>query len=217
VLTRCDDSSLVVDWLCDQTKGKNRSVGCFYCEFSNNDFDAEAPQQQSAATILGSLLKEMISGMEKIPEEILRAFQEQKKAIGGRRPRLQEVVEMLQLFTSSQDTIMCIDALDECTGAQRYRIFDSLDQILVKSPRTRIFLTGRSHIRAEIEKGLVQLVVSISVSTIKSDIIRYLRGRLNEDETPDAMDESLEADIMGKVLGNISEMCVGAMILRIPP
>ena len=217
MLTRCDDSSLVVDWLCDQTKGKNRSVGCFYCEFSNNDFDAEAPQQQSAATILGSLLKEMISGMEKIPEEILRAFQEQKKAIGGRRPRLQEVVEMLQLFTSSQDTIMCIDALDECTGAQRYRIFDSLDQILVKSPRTRIFLTGRSHIRAEIEKGLVQLVVSISVSTIKSDIIRYLRGRLNEDETPDAMDESLEADIMGKVLGNISEMCVGAMILRIPP
>jgi len=206
VLTSCDDSSLVIDWLCDQTKGKNRLVGCFYCESSNTDFDAEAPQQQSTATILGSLLKQMISGMEKIPEEISRDFHEQKKAIGGRRPRLQDVVKMLQLITSSQDTIMCIDALDECTGVQRCKLLDSLDQILDRSPRTRIFLTGRSHIRAEVEKGLVRPVVSASISPTKSDIIRYLRARLDEDEIPDAMDESLEADILGKVLENTSEM-----------
>ena len=205
MLTRYDNSSLVVDWLCDQTKGKNRSVGCFYCEFSN-DFDAEAPQQQSAATILGSLLKQMITGMGKIPQEISCAFQEQKKAIGGRRPRLQDVVKMLQLITSSQDTVMCIDALDECTAVQRNKIFDSLGQILDKSPRTRIFLTGRSHIRAEVEKGLVRPVISVSISPRTSDIRRYLRARLDEDETPDAMDKSLEEDILGKVLENISEM-----------
>ena len=43
------------------------------------------------------------------------------------------------------------------------------------------------------------------------------RSRLDEDETPDAMDESLEADILEKVPENISEMCVWKMMLRIPP
>ena len=42
----------------------------------------------------------------------------------------------------------------------------------------------------------------------KDDIIRYLRVKLSEDETPDAMDGSLEADILDKIPENISEMYV---------
>jgi len=42
----------------------------------------------------------------------------------------------------------------------------------------------------------------------KDDVIGYLRARLGEDETPEAMDESLEADILEKIPENMSEMCV---------
>ena len=158
--------------------------------------------------MLGSLMKQMISGMERFPEEIWQAFQEQKKTLGGCRPQLVDIEKMLQATTSSQKTFICIDAVDECEGVQRGRIFGSLKQVLEESPGTRVFVTGRPHVRAEVEKRLAGQVISVRVGARKDDIITYLRVRLDEDETPDAMDDSLEADILTKIPENISEMCV---------
>jgi len=207
VLTARDDSSLVVDSLCDQVRGQNIAVTCFYCDFA-------ARKEQSAASMLGSMLKQMVNGMERIPEGISRALQEQKRAIGGRKPRLVDIVKMLHLIASSYRTFLCIDALDECVGVQRVKLLDSLRQILEKSPGTRVFVTGRPHVRAEIEKRLAGRVISVLVGPTKGDIVRYLRARLDEDETPDAMDDILEADILEKIPENISEMCVRTIILR---
>jgi len=96
--------------------------------------------------VLGSLLNQIVSGMKRVPEEILRAFQQQKTTIGGCRPQLVDIVRMLQLVTSNQPTFMCFDAVDECDRVQRARILDSLKQILEKSPRARVFAMGRPHI-----------------------------------------------------------------------
>jgi len=210
VLTSRDVSSLVVDSLCDQVGGPDNIITCFY-------FDFAVRKEQSATSMMGSLLKQMVSGMETIPEEISRVFQEQKRAIGGRGPRLPDIVRMLQVITSSLRAFICIDALDECAAVHRVKILNSLQQILEKSPRTRIFITGRHHIRAEIEKRLVRRVMSVSVGPSKDDIIGYLRVKLDEDETPEAMDESLESDILEKIPQNMSEMYVGAIVLEIPP
>jgi len=111
---------------------------------------------------------------------------------------------------------MVIDALDECTAVQRYRLFDSLKEILERSTGARIFVTGRPHIRTEIETRLAGRVASVSVGPIRDDIIRFLRARLSEDETPDAMDGSLEAEILEKIPENMSEMWAAAVLLRIP-
>jgi len=208
VLTSRDASSLVVDNLCDQAREQDAIITCFY-------FDFAARKEQSATSMMGSLLKQIISGMETIPEEISRTFQEQKRAIGGRGPRLPDIVKMLQAITSSLRTFICIDALDECAVVHRVKILNSLQQILEKSPHTRIFITGRHHVRAEIEKRLARRVISVSVGPSKDDIIGYLRVKLDEDETPEAMDESLESDILEKIPQNMSEMYVGA--IGIPP
>jgi len=208
-LTSGDGSSLVVDKLCCEAKRQNTAVTCFY-------FDFAARKEQSATSILGSLVKQIVNGMERILEEISRAFQEQKKVIGGCGPQLVDLVKMLQAITSSQPTFVWIDALDECVGVQRVKVLYSLKQILERSPRTRIFVTGRPHIQAEMEKRLAGRVISIRVCPTKGDIIGYLRVRLGEDETPDAMDASLEAEILEKIPENISEMCVGAIPLGIP-
>jgi len=156
VLTCCGVSSLVVDWLCDQAGGQITAVACFY-------FDFAARKEQSGANMLGSLLKQVVGGMEEIPDEISQAFQEQKKVIGGRGPRLPDIVKMLQTITSSLRTFVCIDALDECATAHRIKLLNSLQQILEKSPGTRIFMIGRPHVRAEIEKRLTGRVTSMSV------------------------------------------------------
>jgi len=188
-----------VDTLCDRTRGQNTPVTCFY-------FDFAARKEQSATNVLGSSLRQMVSGTGRIPEEIWQALREQKEAVSGRRPQLVDIVKMLQLITSSQRTYMCVDALDECTTAQRFRFFDSLKEILDKSPSARVFVTGRPHIRAEVAKHLAGRAASVSINPARKDIVSYIRFRLSHDETPDAMDTSLEADILEKIPKNISEM-----------
>ena len=207
VLTSYDDSSLVADRLCDQAGGQNTAVSCFY-------FDFAAGKEQSATNVLGSLLKQMVGGIERIPEEILRAFQQQRTTLGGRRPELVNIIKMLQLVSSSRRTFVCIDAIDECAGEQRARLLDSLNEILVKAPGTRIFATGRPYVRAEMEKRLPGHVTSVSINPTKENVITYLRARLGRDETPDAMDESLEEEILEKIPRKVSGMYVEAMALR---
>jgi len=207
VLTWCDDSSQVVDWLSDRTRGRNIAVICFY-------FDFAARNEQTATSMLGSLLKQVISGMERVPEDLLRGLQEQKKAVSGRKPQLGDIVKMLQLIMSSQPTFMVVDAFDECTAVQRFRLFDSLKEIVDNSPDARIFVTGRPHIRAEVERCLAERVICVSVAPTRDDIIRFLRASLSLDETPDAMDDSLEADILEEIPGTVPEMCVVAIVLR---
>jgi len=122
--------------------------------------------------MLGSLLKQMVSGTGRILEDIWWALREQREAISGRRPQLGDILKMLQLITSSQRTFMVIDALDEYTAIQRFRLFDSLKDILEKSPGARVFVTGRPHICPEIETRLAGRVISISLvppETISSD------------------------------------------------
>ena len=56
-------SLLVVDRLCDQARGQNVAVTCFYFDFADR-------KEQSATRALGSLLRQVVGGLERIPEEI---------------------------------------------------------------------------------------------------------------------------------------------------
>ena len=199
MLTGCDVSSLVIDRLCDQAGGRNVTVACFYLDFA-------AQKEHSPTSILGALLKQLVGGLDETPAEISRGYQDQKSAIGGRRPQLADIVKMMQTATSRKPAFICIDALDECVARYRAQLLDSLEQILQKSPGTRIFVTGRPHIQPELGKSLSGRVTTILISPRRHDIICYLHSRLDQDTTPDAMDSSLKADILKRIPNDISEM-----------
>jgi len=198
VLMSRDTSSLVVDGLCDKAKEQNIAVACFYVDFA-------AREEQTPANILGSFLKQIVGGLERIPDKITRTFQDHKKVIGGRGLRGAEIVKMLQAVASLQPTFICADALDECAEKYRPEILGSLRQIMEKSPNTRIFLTGRRHIQGEVERHFGAKVAILSMKPNNDDIVGYIRMRLSEDTSPDAMDGSLEAEIMKSVAENIPE------------
>jgi len=199
LLRICDVSSLVVDRLCDWATGRNAAVACFY-------FDFAAQKEQTPRSFLSSLLRQVVGGLEKIPEGIVQAFRDREKVIGGKKLRLDELVEMLQDIASSRPTFICIDALDECKPEYRAKLLDSLRQVLHKSTTTRIFLAGRLHIRDEVEKHLAGRVVAVSVIPTREDIIRFLLAKLGEDTSPDAMDRSLKEDILTAIPETVSEM-----------
>ena len=198
VLMSSDTSSLVVDRLCDRAKEQNTAVACFYVDFA-------AREEQSPTNILGSLLKQIVGGLKKIPDEIRETFQDYKQVIGGRGLRVPEIVEMLQTVTSLRPTFICVDALDECVERHRPEVLDSLKKILEKSPNTRIFLTGREHIRGEIERNLGRKAEILSIKTNNDDIVGYIRMRLSKDTALDAMDSGLESEIIKSITENIPE------------
>ena len=179
--------------------GRNATVACFY-------FDFAVQKEQSPTTVLRSLLKQIVGGLENIPAKIVEAFRDRQKTTGGQRLGLGQVVEMLQDIASSRPTFICFDALDECVAEYRGKLLESLQQILHKSPSTRMFLAGRLHVRDEVAKHLAQKVVAIPITPTKADIIRFLKAKLREDTTPDAMDNSLEEDIIKNIPETVSEL-----------
>ena len=199
MLTSCDISSLVIDTLCDQASGQNITVACFY-------FDFATQEEQSPAAILGSVLRQILGGLSEVPAKIVKAFRDRGKVIGGQRLELAEIVEFLQDLSCSRSTFICIDALDECPPGDRVQLLDSLNQILLISPGARVFLTGRPHIRSEVDRHLVGRAATRSITPTKDDIIIFLRAKLKEDAMPDAMDGSLEEEIIQNIPETVSEM-----------
>ena len=192
-------SSLVIDTLCKQAVEKNATVACFY-------FDFATQEEQSAVTILGSVLKQIVGGLNEIPQPIVKTFRERGRVIGGQRLALAEIVELLQHISSSQRTFICIDALDEYPARQRAKLLGSLNLILQKSLGARIFLTGRPHIRHEVELHLTGKASTKSIIPTKDDIVIFLQAKLREDTIPDAMDGSLKRDIIRIIPETLSEM-----------
>jgi len=192
-------SSLVIDTLCKQAVEENAAVACFY-------FDFAAKEAQSPADVLGSVLKQVVAGLEEVPERIARAFRDHEKVIGGRRLRLHEIVKFLKYISSSRPTFICIDALDECQAGHRAKLLDLLNRVLQKSPGSRLFLTGRPHIRNDVEKHLSCRTATRAITPIEDDIITFLRAKLGEDTMPDAMDQSLGEEILQNIPGAVSKM-----------
>ena len=194
-----DVSSMVIDTLGRQAVEGKSAVACFYFDLANQE-------EQSPAAILGSVLKQVVGGLGKVPERIVKAFRNRDKVIGGQSLSLEEIVEFLQDISTAHCTFICLDALDECPPRYRVELLSSLNQIFQKSPSVRIFLTGRPHIRGEIDKHLAGRAATIPITPTKDDIIIFLRAKMKADTNPDAMDESLGEEIIKNIPESFSEM-----------
>jgi len=192
-------SSLVIDKLSNGIDGGGVSIIYLYCNF-------QTQKSQLTAHLLGSLLKQAVSGLDDIPKEI-----DQKVGQGFNGPRLStpEILRLLQsALRSHKRTFISIDALDECGTEQRPEFLRSLHSIVRDSPNVRLFVTGRPHIQAGLEehhRGSLQI---IQFKPAKEDIGRYLERKLEDDELREEMDSELKRVIMEEIPEKTSEMYV---------
>src|ERR1700761_7136069 len=117
-LISCDNRSLVIDKLCDETAEEDTIVTCFY-------FDFAARNEQSPVNMLGSLLRQLVSGQEEIPEVIAPDYRKEKASIGGRGLQVSGILKMFQTIAVTRRTFICVDALDECVPEHRIVVLDS--------------------------------------------------------------------------------------------
>ena len=201
-------SSLVVDRLCDQPSDVPVAVTCLYYDFL-------VQNEQSITDTMGAILKQLV-GRRDIPKDIRKAFQKEKKELGGRGLLHADLMRMLKdVITSLPQVFICIDALDECLPRNLLELLGSLRDIVLRSPKTRIFLTGRPHVLGAIQRYFTKVVV-IPISPNTDDVRNYLKMKLDRDEEPEAMDNDLREDIVKIILGKMSDMCVKAFSFPCP-
>ena len=155
--------------------------------------------------MLGAILKQLLE-RDGIPEAIRQVFRAEKREFGGWAVQLSDLIEMLKTTIASlPEVYICIDGLDECPLKNRRELLESLRDIVGASPTTRVFLSGRPHVRDEVKRYFAGVVMIAVIHTI-GDIERYLEVRLDKDPTPSAMDDDLRTEIMRVIPKKISQM-----------
>ena len=174
------------------------AVAGLYCDYLDR-------KEQTTSNILGAMLKQLM-GSGIIPDDMRRAFEDAKRHFGGVRPEVPELLTMLKTAIGQQRRVVIyIDGLDESLAAHRTGLLRALQAIAHEFPNVRLFLTGRPFIRPEVERYFPS-VDTILMSPTREDTEAFLRMKLDADPEPDAMDESLRADIMEIIPKTISEM-----------
>ena len=201
LLIGCDDSSLVIDRLCDEAVEGDATVACVY-------FDFAARNEQSPANILGSLLRQLVGGEGEIPEAIAQDFRNDKRAIGGRGLQVSGALKMFQAITATRRTFICVDALDECVPEYRMVVLKVLGQIVHGSQNTRLLMTGRPNVRSEVERELGRAAAFILIRATEDGVVRFLHEKLRRDPIQNTMSSPLEGDIMRSIPAISSETYV---------
>ena len=169
-----------------------------YCDYL-------AQEQQSAASMLGAILKQLLD-RDGIPESLQQVFRKEERGLGAQAVGLSDLVGILKTTIASLPGVfICIDGLDECIPKNRRELLESLMDIVRASPTMRVFLSGRPHIRDEVKKYFTGATMITIVPTIR-DIERYLEMRLDQDPTPSAMDNDLRAEILSVIPREVSQM-----------
>ncbi|RPA92068.1 hypothetical protein L873DRAFT_1711498, partial [Choiromyces venosus 120613-1] len=188
-------SSLVIDNLCDINDSARVNLGVAYIY---NDYYDQT--HQGLASIMGSLLKQLVFALPDIPEDITEAFQKSEECLVEQDLLLPTILKLFpNVLASFSQVFIIIDALDEFSAGTRFELFRSLRQIIQDSPKTRLFLTGRSSVRSELEKHLASPALSISIQPTPDDIEVFSKWKLSEDPVPDWMDDSLMLEILAQI------------------
>ena len=190
----------MIDSLCDEGGKEDIAVAAFYCDYASQ-------QTQTIDNIVGAILKQLV-GRTKITEGLREAFEKAKKEVGGRRPQLADLMGMLKTAIAPLPKVfICVDALDECLPECLPELLKCLGDIIRESPSARIFLTGRPHVRENIQRYFAKMVV-IPINPNRDDIRKYVEMRLDRDADPEAMSNDLRVDIVKAIVENMSHMCV---------
>ena len=193
-------SSLVIDTLRREIDEDNAAITYVYCDFS-------AQNLQSARTVLGSVLRQVVGALAEIPDEVQKAFKRAKRQADGCGLLLSEILDMLvKSLPSLKQSFVCIDALDEFPWQHLPELLQSLQRLVHNCPNTRLFLTGRSHIQDQVRKYFPRAAEMLRISPSPHDIGLYIQMRLDKDPELDAMDEWLRADILRIIPKKISGM-----------
>ena len=192
----------MIDRLLDHFVGEGATVACLYCDFQDQE-------RQTAANMIGALVRQIVNALKIVPAEIEEAFERAEREVEGRGLRVPEIVKLLQAaLVPAERTFICIDALDECPEKHLSQLLSSLHTVSQASSEIQLFITGRPHIRNVVEKYLLGGVRVTPISPSNEDIKEYLEMELKNDLDSEAMSPTLKASILKRIPEKIPDAYV---------
>ncbi|KAL4809416.1 hypothetical protein BDV18DRAFT_157171 [Aspergillus unguis] len=188
-------SSIVIDHLGTHAKQSKAVFGYMYC-------DNQDQQHQTADAILGSIIKQLLAQLCRLPKTLsvrFEAFKKENKSL-----TTDELHWIFKLVCSEFDQIFVVfDALDELRAGQ-LRI---LLQFIRNGPPLKIFMTGRPYIQYTVEE-FMKIKHCIIIEAHEQDIRQFVMNEIGgpNDIAPRAMDDMLRANIVKTVIDSAQKI-----------
>jgi hypothetical protein len=189
---------LVIDKLGTVFDCKDVGIAFFYFDYRDQD-------NQSAADIVASMLKQLASLKSPLPRSVVefhKQFEKQRD-----RPRLKDLETTLLLACREfRQTFIIIDALDECDAGKHRKDFLQVLKGLEKAS-VKLFITSRPH-PDDIKRNLGTFP-QITIEASDSDIRKYFTEMIDQDDAAvDLVDEHLKQEIVRDITSGAQGMLV---------
>ncbi|KAL7273945.1 hypothetical protein RUND412_003172 [Rhizina undulata] len=133
-------ASMVIDMLMDRMPN-NHALAYFYCKYGESE-------REEPRSILSTIVKQLslMNPEGFLPKAVISLHQEQKKdGVKSRRLWLDQSTKLvLQLSKAFEQTVIVIDALDECNKETRCQLLDALKELRSSTEGLKIFITSRN-------------------------------------------------------------------------
>lgn len=204
ILMQC--SSLVIDHLRSQVTTQSKTaVVCLYADYRDQG-------NQTVVHILGALLHQYLtSGHIEIPNKVTQTLTDIKKQ--NKSVELEDVLDMLRVTLVQLDrSFVCIDGIDELEARTRRELLGILPKALsIGKTSIRFFLTGRPHVKGEVQSFFSHSQLQeVDITANLDDIRIYLRYKITQDESvnSETMNERLKREIETTIVAQSQGMYV---------
>lgn len=187
----------MIEYLGKASTSANVAILYLYCDYRDQ-------ANQTFVNLVGSLAQQLALHANVIPTAIWNIFKDTvKKKQSINAETLQTIVDTL--VRGFDCVYIGVDALDEChldVRSQLLRFLRTVAETGACAGTTiRLFVTGRPNIEAELAASMAGISTSnISIAANKEDLQIYLSQRFSQDRYPEAMDETLRAQITDKII-----------------
>ena len=168
-------------------------IACLYADYNDQS-------DQTLVNILGSFLRQLICVQEPIPEEVIHKLygirNQNKKVV------TEDILVLLKIrLDQLKQVFICIDAVDELDPKVRQQLLNKLKELVINN-NIRLFLTGRDHIKSEVQDRFkVPKEYIVNISANQHDIREFVRQQIKDNDlNPEAMDEFLAKDIENAII-----------------
>jgi len=196
-------TAIVVEHL--QTKFRDDpSIGIayLYCNFRRQ-------QEQNAADLLASLLKQLIQRRPSVPGDVTSLYKRHNNE--RTHPSFDEILKVLHsVAVDYSRTFIIIDALDECQVSDRERF---LSEIFNLQAKTGASLFATSRFIPEIAKRFGGSI-SLEIRANDGDVKRYLGGKMSRLRQFVLRDSTLQEEIKTEITKAADGMYVPSYLIH---
>jgi hypothetical protein len=186
--------SMVIDYFRDSKTGI--SVAFFY-------FDYQDEGRQSPAFVLSCILRQLVATLSEIPQSISDAYEKHKKS--GTFCSLEELEQLMKdVLKIIDQSVIIIDALDECDKSRHRKPFLQILRRLQQIPNLRVFVTSRQNFQ--------DIMVAfdshpqIAITAHSFDLQRYMRQEMELAGLDEIVDDSFANTIINAVIAKAQGM-----------